>query len=49
MVVVRFVSPLEEALNVLVQMGIYYIMMEGNVQVPKQSNIVIENDININS
>ena len=49
MVVVRFVSTLEEALNVLVQMGIYYIMMEGNVQVPKQSNIAIENDISINS
>ena len=49
MVVVRFVSTLEEALNVLVQMGIYYIMTEGNVQVPKQSNIAIENDININN
>ena len=38
-IVVRFVPTLKEALIVLVQMGIYYIMMEGDAQVPKQLNI----------
>ena len=36
-VVVRIAPTLKEALNVLVERGICYMMMEGNVQVPKQS------------
>ena len=35
-VVVRFAQTLKEALNVLVERAIYYMMMEDNVQVPKQ-------------
>ena len=36
-VVVRIAPTLKEALSVLVERGICYMMMEGNVQVPKQS------------
>ena len=39
-VVVRFAPTLKEALNVLVERAICYMMMEGNVEVQKQSTCI---------